>query len=180
MKIVAIIGSIGKDSVNRKLAESIKKNNTTEAEIEFLTLEEFPMFSVDIEADAPQAIIDALDTIRSADAVMFFTPEYNFSIPGVLKNALDWFSRIDEVLKDKPALILGATIGRFGTIRAQLHLREVLEVPNLGAKLMPHSELCIAGINDLTDDEGYLTDERTIKFLDRKLNDFVEWVKEVK
>ena len=88
-------------------------------------------FSIDIENNAPANVQDFKNNVADSDAVLFAVPEYNFSIPGAMKNAIDWFSRGDLTIQGKPSFIVGASMGGFGSVRAQLHLREILSNPML-------------------------------------------------
>ncbi|WP_256237141.1 NADPH-dependent FMN reductase [Bacillus sp. EB600] len=96
-----------------------------------------PYFDQDEKNNPPRAVKEIKESIASADGVIIFTPEYNWSIPGVLKNAQDWSLRVDKVFIDKPVMALGATIGMLGTVRAQMHLRELLASPRIQAKILP-------------------------------------------
>ena len=113
--------------------------------------------------------------IRETDALLFVTPEYNYSIPGVLKNAIDWASRPygDNAWSGKPAAIMGASLGTIGTARAQYHLRQVFVFLNVLPINQP--EVMIANAPDRFDEEGNLTDETTKEFIRRLLKSLVEW-----
>ena len=121
---------------------------------------------------------DTFAKIKSSDGLLFVTPEYNHSVPGVLKNVLDWSSRIERVMLDKPAMIVGATIGVMGTVKAQMHLRQILNSGGVGAITMPRNEVFISNIEDKLKN-GKLNDESTIKFLDKSVDNFVEWASKV-
>ena len=179
MKIVAIVGSIRKDSYNKKLAKFMKERYADKLDIEIFTLENIPMFSEDIELQPCEVITNYREKIKSSDGLLFVTPEYNHSIPGVLKNVLDWSSRIERVMLDKPAMIVGATIGVMGTVKSQMHLRQILNSGGVGAVTMPRNEVFISNIEDKIDDNGNLNDESTIKFLDKVVDDFIEWVNKI-
>ena len=113
-----------------------------------------------IPAETPAAVTALAEAIRSADAVLIATPEYNYSIPGVLKNAIDWISRLeDQPFDGKPVALLGASMGRLGTARAQYHLRQVFVF--LNAHLLNRPEVMIATAHERIDDAGALEDEDT-------------------
>src|SRR5690554_3595840 len=101
MKIIVIPGSIGTKSYNRKLATFMKKRYQKLLDIEILDIENIPMYNMDIELDPPEIIIEYRKKIIESDGIIFATPEYNHSIPGVLKNTLDWFSRVKRVMSGK-------------------------------------------------------------------------------
>jgi len=115
--------------------------------------------------------------IRAADAVLIVTPEYNYSIPGVLKNAIDWASRPygDSAWNGKPAAIMGASVGTIGTARAQYHLRQVFVFLNMFPLNQP--EVMIGNAAERFDKEGNLTDETTKNFIRQLLQNLVEWTR---
>src|SRR5690606_8016707 len=121
MKLVAIVGSIREDSFNLKLAKHIQTRYAEKFELEILDLKPIPMYNQDIELDAPQEVLDFKAKVKAADAVLWITPEYNSTIPGVLGNAIDWMSRVDKVMTGKPSMIMGASMGAMGTVKAQMH-----------------------------------------------------------
>jgi len=125
MKIVGLVGSLRKDSFNKALMAEAVENCPTEAEIEVVSIE-LPLFNQDQELDLPETVKNFKQKIKSADAILIATPEYNYSIPGVLKNAIDWASRPhgDNSLEGKPVAIMSASGGMLGGARAQYHLRQ--------------------------------------------------------
>lgn len=180
MKIVAIVGSISKVSHNKKLANYMKERYKDKMEIEILPLEEVPMYNQDNEFDPPEIIKEMRAKIVESDGVLFVTPEYNHSIPGVLKNTLDWLSRVENVLIKKPSMVVGASMGQLGTVKAQMHLRQILNSGGIATLNLPANEVFISAIQDKMDESGNLTDEGTINFLDSVVDNFVEWVEKVK
>ncbi|NLM04600.1 MAG: NAD(P)H-dependent oxidoreductase [Clostridiales bacterium] len=179
MKIAVVIGSISKNSYNMKLAEFIKRRYEGKLEMEVLSLKDIPMYNIDDELNPAPAVTEIKGKIKNSDGVLFVTPEYNHSIPGVLKNALDWFSRVDRVLANKPAMIVGASTGILGTVKAQIHLRQILNSGGVAAITMPGNEVFIGNIENIMDDNGNLTDESTIKFLDKVVDNFIKWIEKV-
>lgn len=179
MKVVAIVGSIRKDSYNLKLAQTIQERYQDKFDMEIAPIEHLPFYNQDIEQNAPEVVTKFKKKVANADAVFIVTPEYNWSIPGVLKNALDWMSRVDNVLVNKPVLVAGASGGILGTIRAQLHLREILASPGLKARLLPPggNEILVNLANQKFDAAtGRLTDESTLTFLDDVVGTFIDFV----
>src|SRR5688500_14860900 len=130
MKILGIAGSLRKDSFNRKLlANAISVSNELGQTIEPFDLLTIPLYNEDVEdAGMTDLVNEFRERITEADALVIATPEYNNSIPGVLKNAIDWASRPPNALNGKIACVMGATMGGLGTISAQNHLRHVLNI----------------------------------------------------
>jgi chromate reductase len=153
MRILGISGSLRRDSHNTRLLRAAGEALPAGAELtEWDGLAALPMFDEDIEADRPEAVEDLLAAIEHADAILIATPEYNASLPGGLKNALDWTSRPfpENVLKDKPAAVIGASTGLFGAVWAQAEVRKVLKAS--GAQVI-ESELPV-GLADTAFDAG--------------------------
>ena len=178
MKFTVILGSISEKSNNRKLAELFKKQYSDKFDIEILTLEKIPMYNEDDELNPCEIITSFREKVKNSDGLVFITPEYNHSIPGVLKNALDWSSRIERIMLNKPVMILGGSTGAMGTVRAQSHLRQILNSPGIGAVTLPLNEVLISNIEDKIVD-GSFDDKSTIEFLDKTVDKFVKWVNKV-
>ena len=178
MKIVAIVGSLRKDSLNMQLVKTIEKRYSHLFEVEIADIGNLPYFNEDDEKTPSEVVQNFKKMITEADAVLISTPEFNWSISGVLKNALEWLSRVDKVrLAGKPVLPMGVSQGALGTVRAQLHLRQVLM--SIQATTMPPAgnEIFIGSAGQKFQD-GELTDETTLKFLDQVVDKFVTFVKE--
>ena len=141
--------------------------------IDIFELDGIPVFSEDDERQPPVKIVELKKRIREADAILFVTPEYNYSIPGGLKNAIDWASRPygDSAWTDKPAAIMGASVGTLGTARAQYHLRQVFVFLNVHAINQP--EVMIANAAQNFDAEGNLTNESTKNLIRQLLTNLV-------
>jgi chromate reductase len=163
VRIVALVGSLRRDSFNRKLAAlAVREAERAGASVDVVDLKKLvlPIYDQDVETEAfPAAAAELKERIGRARGVLVVTPEYNHSIPGGLKNAIDWASRPppNSPFRDKPALVMGATPGPGGTLYAQNHLREVLTT--LGAWLLP-SSFSLSGAVDAFDDRGELKDEK--------------------
>jgi chromate reductase len=146
MRVLGIVGSLRRDSYNHALLREAAERLPAGAElVEFERLREIPPFDADLEVEAtPAAVAELRQAMRDADAVLVATPEYNHSIPGVLKNALDWASRPagQSALTGKPAAVVGASTGMFGAVWAQAETRKVLGA--LGGRVV-ESELPVAG-----------------------------------
>lgn len=165
-KILGICGSMRKDSLNQKLLTAMSKKFPVNIKFEQSDLRNIPLYNEDLEEDLPNAVRALAEQVSSSDVVIICTPEYNSSIPGVLKNTLDWLSRakVNTPLADKLVAIMGATPGMLGTIKAQLHLREVLFA--LNAELIRRPEVLIANAPSKFSETGELVDERANLVLD--------------
>ncbi|PID15709.1 NADPH-dependent FMN reductase [Sporosarcina sp. P34] len=178
IKVKAVIGSTSSTSYNLKLVNFMAKRYKEELEITPVLINDLEMFSVDIENEPTVAVQTFKDDVKDSDAVMFATPEYNFSIPGAMKNALDWLSRGgDFTLHGKTGFIVGSSMGVFGSVRAQIHLREILSNPALAPNLLPGNEVYIGAVHTKMDEEGNITDEATIAFLDTVVQNFIAFHK---
>lgn len=174
MKIVAIVGSIRKESFNLKIAKFMQERYKGRMDIDIVNIRDLPHFDQDIENDPPAVVKEFKRTVADADAVLWVTPEYNYSIPGVLKNAIDWLSRVDKVMIGKPSLIIGASMGILGTVRAQQHLRDILFSSGVSSPIMQGNEVYIASVHEKCNEEGQFVDERTITKLDTVVDNFIK------
>lgn len=159
MNIIAISGALRKTSTNTGLLRALKDVAPDGVAVEISTLHGIPLYDGDDEDrdGKPIAVLELDTKIHAADGIVIATPEYNFSIPGVLKNATDWLSRGGSPLQSRKVGIIGTAAGPLGTGRAQYHLRQNLQ--GLGAIVMPKPEY-FAGLNEEKFDvEGNLTDE---------------------
>jgi chromate reductase len=176
--VLALAGSLRRGSYNRLLLEAAAANAPPGMQLQvYEELASVPLFSEDVEAETvPVGAVQRLrERVSSADAVLIATPEYNQSIPGVLKNAIDWLSRPpQEVLVGKPIAVIGASAGRWGTRLAQSHLRHVLYATE--ALVMPQPSLFVAGAASLFDGAGRLDDEQTSRALRELLVAFHGWI----
>jgi chromate reductase, NAD(P)H dehydrogenase (quinone) len=166
VKVLGFAGSLRKGSLNRMLLRAAVELAPAGMTIETFDLSEIPLYNGDVEAQGdPPPVAAFKGAIRAADAILVATPEYNYGVPGVLKNAIDWASRppTGSVLNDKPAAIMGASPGGFGTTRAQHQLRQVF----CFTRTLPlaHPEVQIARAAEKFDGSGRLTDEKTREFV---------------
>lgn len=174
IKVKAVIGSTSSNSYNLKLVTYMQRRYQDKLDIIPVSVNDLPMFSIDTENDPSETVKDFKADVKDSDAVLFAVPEYNFSIPGAMKNALDWLSRGgDFTIKEKPGFIVGASMGVFGSLRAQMHLREILSNPALAPVLLPGNETYIGVIQNKMNEDGELTDQATIDFLDNVVDNFV-------
>jgi chromate reductase len=137
MKLIVLIGGISRQSINRKLFAQLK--TVSALEFDLFEIAALPFFSQDLEVELPAEVLDFKKRILAADGVLLITPEYNRSFPGVLKNALDWGSRPwgENSWSNKPAAIMGASIGAVATFGAQQHLRNVMSFLNMHVMSQP-------------------------------------------
>lgn len=180
LKILGFAGSLRKKSLNRMLLKACKELLPESTELEIFELDSIPLFNQDLENDLPSSVKEFKEKIRSSDGILVATPEYNYSIPGVLKNAIDWASRPygDNSFYGKPLGIIGASIGMFGTARAQYHLRQVFVY--LNSYVLNQPEFMLPYAEDKFDSEGRLIHEETRKRLRDFLISFSEWVRRFK
>ena len=173
VKILGIPGSLRKGSFNRKLVNVAQKMVPQGASMDVFDINGIPPFSEDDEKNVPAKVTEFKAAIRRADAILFATPEYNYSIPGVLKNAIDWASRPygDSAWLGKPAAIIGASVGRFGSARAQYHLRQVCVYLDMDVINQP--EVMVGGASDMFDAQGNLTHESSRESLGELLQALV-------
>lgn len=177
LNILGIAGSLRRDSYNRAALRGARELVPDGAKLDIFELNGIPCFNQDDELQPPAKIIELKTQVRAADAILFVTPEYNYSIPGVLKNAIDWASRPygDSAWTGKPVAIMGASIGMFGTARAQYHLRQVFVFLNMHPLNQP--EVMIAKAAERFDANGNLTDEKTKDLIRQLLQDLVAWTR---
>jgi len=175
--ILGIAGSLRKGSFNRSLLRAAQELAPEGARIETFEIDRLPAFNQDDEANPAPEVTDFKQRIRSADAILFVTPEYNYSVPGVLKNAIDCASRPygDSAWNGKPVAIMGASVGSIGTARAQYHLRQMFVFLNMHAVNQP--EVMLGNAHQHFDESGKLTDETAKKLTRQLLEELVNWTK---
>ena len=174
--IGVLVGSLRRDSINRKLATAIIGLAPAQFRFRVLQIDDLPPYNQDDDGEPPAAAKRLKQEIRASDGLLFVTPEYNRSIPGVLKNAIDHASRPygDSAFPGKPAGVIGASIGAIGTALAQQHLRNVcvfLDVP-----LLQQPEAFVRYSEGLFAQDGSVTDESVAKFLGNFIDKYLAWV----
>lgn len=175
VRILGIAGSLRRASYNRAALRAATQLVPPDVTLDIFELDGIPGFSQDEEQNPPATVVELKKRIRAADAILIATPEYNYSIPGVLKNAIDWASRPygDSAWNGKPAAIMGASVGTIGTARAQYHLRQIFVFLNMFPLNQP--EVMIGTATERFDKEGNLTDETTKNFIRELLQNLVDW-----
>ena len=175
--VVILIGSLRKDSLNRKLAEAFTKLAPPELTFSFVEIGDLPFYNQDLETETPPAQwVRFRETLEASDALLFFTPEYNRSVPAVLKNAIDIGSRPygQGAINGRPAAVISVSPGALGAFGANHHLRQVLA--GVGVAVMPAPESYIGGAGALFADDGSIKVEATRAFLTTIAQAFLTWV----
>lgn len=175
--VAVIVGSLRKDSINRKVANAIAELAPESLKLSIVEIGQLPLYNQDLDENPPAAWKEFRERIRSADAVLFVTPEYNRSVPGVLKNAIDVGSRPygHSAWQGKPAAVVSASPGSIGGFGANHHLRQSLVFLNVPAMQQP--EAYLAGADKLFDAQGKLVNGSTRRFLQGFIHSFEEWIK---
>ncbi|KUI97493.1 NADPH-dependent FMN reductase [Vibrio sp. MEBiC08052] len=173
MNYLAIVGTNSEVSTNRMLLQFMQQHFQAQAQLELYEIRDLPAFYEADNDQIPQEVASLSDKIRQADGVIIATPEYDHAIPAVLKSALEWISYTSQALTDKPVLIVGASHGALGSSRAQAHLRQILDSPELAARLMPSSEFLLGKSQAAFNSSGKLIDEHKLAELDEIFREFV-------
>jgi chromate reductase len=178
--IFGFAGSLRRKSYNRSILAAALEMVPDDATLEIFDLEGIPPFNQDLELEPPEKVKDFKAKIRAADAILIATPEYNYSIPGVLKNAIDWASRPfgDNAFDGKPVGLMGASVGMLGTARAQYDLRRSFVFLNMFPLNQP--EVMVPFAQDKVDENGRLTDDKTRKKIRELLESLVAWTRRMK
>jgi chromate reductase, NAD(P)H dehydrogenase (quinone) len=180
LKIIGFAGSLRKGSYNRSLLRSAGQLLPQDTILEIFDLSDIPPFNQDLEANMPAKVNEFKSKIRESDALLIATPEYNYSVPGVLKNAIDYASRPygDNPFDDKPVAIMSASVGMLGGARAQYHLRQMFVFLNMHPINAP--EVIVTSASNKFDAEGNLLDENTKKFLTQLLQNLSNWTRRLR
>jgi chromate reductase, NAD(P)H dehydrogenase (quinone) len=175
-KVGYIVGSLAKASINRRLAGTLVGLSPKALEFKEIPIRDLPLYSYDFDSDFPKVARDFKAAISASDAILFVTPEYNRSIPGALKNAIDWASRPygTNAFTHKPTAVIGASTGKIGTAIAQQHLRSVLGFCN--APQMNAPEAYIQLTPGLLADDGRVTDPKVEEFLRNFMSEFHRFI----
>ena len=173
--ILGIAGSLRKGSYNRAALRAAQQLAPDTCRVEIFELDGIPPFNQDDEGNVPAKVTALKQAIRSADAILIVTPEYNYSVPGVLKNAIDWASRPygDSAWEGKPVAVMGAAGGPLGSARAQYHLRQMFVFLNMFPVNKP--EVMISAAHEKFDAQGNLTNEHSRKLIRQLLENLVAW-----
>ncbi|MBN6148796.1 NAD(P)H-dependent oxidoreductase [Xanthomonas sp. AmX2] len=178
-RIAVFVGSLRQESFNKRLAHALEKLVGDRARFDYVEIGDLPLYNQDQDQDYPEQGRRLKTQVSGADAVLFVTPEYNRSVPGVLKNAIDLGSRPygDSAFAGKPAAVCGASIGTIGTALAQQHLRNILaylDMPVLG-----QPEVFLQFKQGMIDADGTIASDDTRKFLQGFVDKFIAWIDEL-
>jgi chromate reductase len=180
VKILGFAGSLRKGSFNKALLHVAVELAPENAEIEIFDLEGIPLFNQDFERNPPEKVRDFKSRIKAADAILIASPEYNYSVSGVLKNAIDWASRPydDNAFEDKPVAVMSASIGMLGGARAQYHLRQTFVT--LGMYPINYPEVMVAYAREKIDENGKVKDKQTIEMIQQLVEALVVWTERLR
>ena len=180
VKILGLAGSLRRASYNRAALRAAQSLVPSDATLETIELDGIPGFNQDDEKTPPPRVVELKARVRAADAILIVTPEYNYSVPGVLKNAIDWASRPygDSAWTGKPVAVMGASVGTQGTARAQYHLRQTFVFLDMYPLNKP--EVMIANAAQRFDEQGNLTDEKARELIGQLLVSLVAWTRRLR
>lgn len=178
LRICALSGSLRKGSFNTSTLLAAQQVASDGMTMELASLEGIPIYNQDIEENepVPEAVAALHDLIRDCDGLLIATPEYNYSVPGPLKNAIDWISRLENPFDQKPLGIVSASRSLLGGARAQYHLRQVAVAVNM--RVMNRPEVMIASAHERFDEKGNLVHEPTKDLLAKFMGSLRKWVEE--
>ena len=178
MKLVGIVGSNAEVSYNRKLMEFIAKEYKDLFTLELLDITNLPMFNQDEDHSRENKDLLVMNRkILQADGVIIATPEHNHTITASLKSALEWLSFELHPLENKPVMVLGASYGTLGSSRAQAHMRQIMDSPEVKARVMPSSEFLLGHSLQAFDEAGDISNPETVAKLDSLFADFLLFIK---
>lgn len=174
--LIGMVGTNSDQSTNRQLLQFMQKHFADKAEIELVEIRDIPLFNKPEDKEIPEEVRVLADKIEAADGVIISTPEYDHAAPASLINALNWLSYGIFPFVDKAVMITGASYGTLGSSRAQAHLRQILDAPELKARIMPSSEYLLGHSLQAFDEDNNLVDEEQVKKLDGLFEDFLTFV----
>lgn len=174
--LLAMVGTNSEKSTNRQLLAYMQKHFKEKAQIELIEIKDLPLFDKPADQKLPASVLQLADKIEASDGVIISTPEYDHSIPAVLSNALAWLSYGIYPFIDKPVMITGASYGTLGSSRAQSHLRQMLNAPELKARTIPGADFLLGNSLQAFDSEGNLIDPDLVKQLEAIVTDFLAFI----
>lgn len=174
--VAVIVGSLRKDSFNKQLAKALDHLKHDQLKFSFIQIDDIPIYNQDLDNALPDSVVRLKNEVKSADAVLFVTPEYNRSVPGVLKNVIDWGTRPygTNVWARKPTAIVGTSPSSVGTAVCQAHLRSIMV--SIDAVLLGFPEVYIVHKEGVIDKDGKITVDSTKKFLQDFIDRFTQWI----
>lgn len=178
MKIAAIAGSNANHSYNRMMLEFMARHFSDD-EIDVIDIRQVPMFNENYKGNIPEVVADIDRRVSSADAVIIASPEYNHSITSALKSLVEWLSYEVHPMQDKPVMIIGASTHAQGASRSQVQLRDILISPGVNAYIFQNEEFFMSNAASIIDEDGEITDETTIHFLEKCVREFKRYAKAI-
>ena len=180
IRVLGVAGSLRQASFNRFALRAAQSLLPPGASLDLFELDGIPPYNQDHDTQPPARVVELKTRVRAADAVLFSTPEYNYSMPGVLKNAIDWASRPygDSAWQGKPVAVMGASVGMLGSARAQYHLRQCFVFLNMYPVNRP--EVLIANAAQRFNDKGELTDESSRELIRKLVAELVAWTQRLR
>ncbi|WP_245994792.1 NADPH-dependent FMN reductase [Companilactobacillus furfuricola] len=178
MKVVAFCGSTKPGSYNQYLINFLRKKYINEMNLQILDIDDLPFLRFVKYADFPSKVKYMCESIKSADGLVIATPEINHGMTANIKNAIDWCSMVPSLLMHKPVMLMGASTGPLGTVRAQMQLRQVLESPMINAHVTRSIECLVTNAADLFDQNGNLTSQKSIDVMEQQFAEFKNLVNE--
>lgn len=179
-KMIGLVGTNSDNSTNRQLLYFMKEHFKNHVDIEIVEIKEIPLFNKPEDKKIPSVVTEIAKKIEAADGVIISTPEYDHSVPASLMNTLNWLSYHIYPFLDKPVMITGASYGTLGSSRAQQHLRQMLDSPELKARIMPSSEFLLSHSLQAFDENNQLKDKEQVKKLEALFKDFMVFVEVMK
>lgn len=180
IKLVGIVGTNSKKSTNRQILQYMKKHFSKAVELELIEIKDLPLFNKPSDRELPKGVKEIAKKIEKADGVVISTPEYDHAVPASLMSVLAWLSYGIHPMLDKPVMITGASYGTLGSSRAQMHLKQILDSPELKARTMPGSEFLLSHSLQAFDENGNLIDPENVKRLETLFEDYLVFVKMTK
>ena len=177
LKLIAIVGTNSKRSTNRQLLQYMQKHFADKAEIELVEIKDIPVFNKPADKLLPAEILEIAAKIEAADGVIISSPEYDHAVPASLMSAIAWLSYGIHPLLDKPVMLTGASYGTLGSSRAQAHLRQMMDSPEVKARVMPSSEFLLGHSLQAFDEAGDISNPETVAKLDSLFADFLLFIK---
>lgn len=174
MKFIAIVGTNASHSYNRKLLQFMSTHFAPKASIEVVEIKDIPLFCEDY-AQTPPSVLALAEKIEASDGVIFGTPEYDHDIPAALKSVIEWLSWKVHPLTRRPVMIVGASLGKLGTVQAQESLRKILDSPGLGSFVLPGFQFLLGQAESAFDENGTLLDQKTIAWLEQCFDGFIRY-----
>lgn len=175
-KLIGLVGANSKASTNRKLLQYMQQHFAKQATIEIVEIKDFPLFNKPEDKTLPDNVKIVSDKIMASDGVVIATPEYDHAVPASLINALNWLSYGNFPFVDRPVMIVGASYGTLGSSRAQSHLRQILDSPELKARIMPSSEFLLGHSLQAFAENNQLQDPEMIAKLEGLFADFLIFI----